>query len=37
VFYSKSSLSTKTTLSTGQTSEVATDPASYGFAIGFKF
>jgi outer membrane protein len=37
VFYSKSSLKTKTTLSTGQTVEAALNPASYGIAIGFKF
>jgi outer membrane protein len=37
VFYSKSRLSTTTTLSTGQTVDAALDPASYGIAIGFKF
>lgn len=37
VFYSKSRLKTKTTLSTGQTVDAALDPASYGVAIGFKF
>ena len=37
VFYSKSSLTTKTTLSTGQTVDAALDPASYGIAIGYKY
>lgn len=37
VFYSKSKLSTKTTLSTGQTQDIALDPASYGIAVGYKF
>lgn len=37
VFYSKSRLKTRTTLSTGQTVDAALDPASYGIAIGFKF
>jgi outer membrane protein len=37
VFYSKSNLKTKTTLSTGQTVEAALNPASYGIAIGYKF
>jgi outer membrane protein len=37
VFYSKARLTTKTTLSTGQTVDAALDPASYGIAIGFKF
>jgi outer membrane protein len=36
-FYSKSTLSTTTTLSTGQKGDVALDPASYGFSVGFKF
>ncbi|NDP40558.1 MAG: OmpW family protein [Rhodoferax sp.] len=37
VFYSKSMLSTKTTLSTGQTQDIALDPDSYGIAVGYKF
>lgn len=37
VFYSKSKLSTKITLSTGQTQDIALDPASYGIAVGYKF
>jgi len=37
VFYSKSSLTTKATLSTGQSVDAALDPASYGVAIGYKF
>ena len=37
VFYSKSSLKTRTTLSTGQTVDAALNPASYGIAIGCKF
>lgn len=37
VFYSKARLTTKTTLSTGQTVDAALDPASYGIAIGVKF
>jgi len=37
VHYSKSSLTTKTTLSTGQSVDAALDPASYGVAIGYKF
>lgn len=37
VFYSKSNLTTKTTLSTGQTVDAALDPASYGIAVGYKF
>ena len=36
-FYSKSALSTTTTLSTGQKGDVTLDPASYGFSVGFKF
>lgn len=37
VFYSKAKLSTRTTLSTGQTVDAALDPASYGMALGVKF
>jgi len=37
VFYSKTQLTTKITLSTGQTVDAALDPASYGVAIGYKF
>jgi outer membrane protein len=37
VFYSKSRLTTRTTLSTGQTVDAALDPASYGIAVGYKF
>ncbi|MEI8031694.1 MAG: OmpW family outer membrane protein [Comamonadaceae bacterium] len=37
VMYSKSRLSTTTTLSTGQTVDAALDPASYGIAVGYKF
>lgn len=37
VFYSKAKLTTKTTLSTGQTADAALDPVSYGVAVGFKF
>jgi len=37
VFYSKANLTTKTTLSTGQSVDAALDPASYGIAIGYKF
>lgn len=37
VFYSKSNLTTRTTLSTGQTVDAALDPTSYGVAVGYKF
>jgi outer membrane protein len=37
VFYSKSNLTTKTTLSTGQTVDAALDPASFGISVGYKF
>jgi outer membrane protein len=37
VFYSKARLTTRTTLSTGQTVDAALDPASYGVALGVKF
>lgn len=37
VFYSKASLTTKTTLSTGQTVDAALDPSSYGIAVGYRF
>jgi outer membrane protein len=37
VFYSKSKLTTTTTLSTGQKVDAALDPASYGIAVGYKF
>lgn len=36
-FYTKTALSTTTTLSTGQKGDVTLDPASYGFSVGFKF
>jgi outer membrane protein len=36
-FYSKSNLTTRTTLSTRQTVDAALNPASYGIAIGYKF
>jgi outer membrane protein len=37
IFYSKSKLTTKNTLSTGQTLDIALDPVSYGVAVGYKF
>jgi outer membrane protein len=37
IFYSKSKLTTKNTLSTGQTLDIALDPVSYGIAVGYKF
>lgn len=37
MFYSKSKLSIKMTWSTGQTQDIALDPASYGIAVGYKF
>lgn len=37
MFYSKSNLSTRTTLSTGQTQDIALDPVSYGISVGYKF
>lgn len=37
VFYSKAKLTTKTTLSTGQTVDASLDPSSYGVALGVKF
>ncbi|MDD2879951.1 MAG: outer membrane beta-barrel protein [Rhodoferax sp.] len=37
VFYSKTKLTTKITLSTGQTVDAALDPATYGVAVGYKF
>ena len=37
VFYSKTPLKTKNTLSTGQTLDVTLDPVSYGVTVGMKF
>jgi len=37
VFYAKTPLKTKNTLSTGQTMDVTLDPVSYGLAVGMKF
>lgn len=37
VFYSKSLLKTRSTLSTGQTIDVALDPVAYGIAVGYRF
>lgn len=37
VFYGKTPLKTKNTLSTGQTLDVALDPISYGVTVGMKF
>lgn len=37
MFYSKSKLNTRTTLSTGQTIDADIDPASYGIAVGYTF
>lgn len=37
VFYAKTFLKTRTHFSTGQTMDIALDPASYGINIGYKF
>jgi outer membrane protein len=37
VFYSKSVLSTRSTLSTGQTIDVGLDPVAYGVSVGYRF
>jgi outer membrane protein len=37
VFYGKTPLKTKNTLSTGQTLDVTLDPVSYGITVGMKF
>lgn len=37
VFYTKTPLKTRTTLSTGQTQDMTLDPEAYGVAIGYKF
>lgn len=37
LFYSKTMLKTKTTLSTGQTVDVTLDPDAYGLSIGYRF
>jgi len=37
VFYSKSMLTTRTTLSTGQTVDAALNPDAYGISVGYKF
>jgi len=37
VFYSKTMLKTKTTLSTGQSVDVTLDPDAYGLSVGYRF
>lgn len=37
IFYSKTPLKTKTTLSTGQSIEITLDPDSYGLSVGYRF
>lgn len=37
LFYSKTSLKTKTTLSTGQTVDITLDPDAYGLTVGYRF